>query len=312
VDLIQAPVLRRPSLIFLPPFRNLIADPPVDHYLLNRGLEEVVMKTVRMMLGMGMIFFVLLVTSLSFGQARIEGKTVEYSAQDVTMKGYLAYDSNRQGKRPGVLVVHEWWGLNDYARMRARMLAELGYTALAVDMYGGGKQAMHPDDAGKFSSEVMKNFDAGKARFLAAMDFLKHQPTVDPARIAAIGYCFGGGVVLNMARQGVDLRGVASFHGSLTAVRPAQPGSIKAKILVLHGADDKFITAQQIDAFKQEMTAAGADFKFISYPGAVHSFTSREADELGKKFNMPIAYNAAADRESWDELKAFLSGIFKP
>jgi dienelactone hydrolase len=158
----------------------------------------------------------------------------------------------------------------------------------------------------------MKNFDAGKARFLAAMEFLKQQPTVDPARIAAIGYCFGGGVVLNMARQGVDLKGVASFHGSLTAIRPAQPGGVKAKILVLNGEDDKFITAQQIDAFKQEMTAAGADFKFISYPGAVHSFTSREADELGKKFNMPIAYNAAADRESWDELKAFLSGIFKP
>jgi dienelactone hydrolase len=269
------------------------------------------MKTVRMMLGLGMVLFVLFVTSVSFGQARIEGKTVEYGAQGLTMKGYLAYDATMQGKRPGVLVVHEWWGLNDYARMRARMLAELGYTALAVDMYGDGRQAMHPDDAGKFSSEVMKNFDAGKARFLAAMDFLKQQSTVDPGRIAAIGYCFGGGVVLNMARQGVDLKGVASFHGSLTAVKPAQPGGIKAKVLVLNGADDKFITAQQIDSFKQEMTAAGADYRFISYPGAVHSFTSREADELGKKFNMPIAYNADADQKSWDELETFLSAIFK-
>jgi dienelactone hydrolase len=157
----------------------------------------------------------------------------------------------------------------------------------------------------------MKNFDAGKARFFAAMDFLKQQPTVDPTRIAAIGYCFGGGVVLNMARQGVDLKGVASFHGTLTAVKPAQPGGIKAKILVLHGADDKFIPPEQIDVFKQEMRAAGADFKFISYPGAAHSFTSREADELGKKFNMPIAYNAEADQKSWNELKSFLTTIFK-
>jgi dienelactone hydrolase len=273
--------------------------------------EEGAMERVKMMIGLTLIFVVLVLTSVSSGQSRIEGKAVEYSAQGVMMKGYLAYDANIQGKRPGVLVVHEWWGLNDYARMRARMLAELGYTALAVDMYGDGKQAMHPDDAGKFSSEVMKNFDAGKARFLAALDLLKQQPTVDPTRIAAIGYCFGGGVVLNMARQGVDLQGVASFHGSLTAIKPAQPGGIRAKILVLNGADDKFITAQQIDSFKQEMTAAGADFKFISYPGAVHSFTSREADELGKKFNMPIAYNADADRESWEELKNFLRTIFK-
>jgi dienelactone hydrolase len=269
------------------------------------------MKTVRMIAGTSIILFILLVTSVSFGQSRIEGGTVEYSAQGVVMKGYLAYDAAIQGRRPGVLVVHEWWGLNDYARMRARMLAELGYTALAVDMYGGGKQATHPDDAGKFSSEVMKNFDAGKARFLAAMDFLKQQPTVDPTRIAAIGYCFGGGVVLNMARQGVDLKGVASFHGSLTAIRPAQPGGIRAKIIVFNGADDKFTTAEQIASFKQEMTAAGADYVFISYPGAVHSFTNKDADELGKKFNMPLAYNADADRKSWDELKNFLSTIFK-
>jgi dienelactone hydrolase len=208
-------------------------------------------------------------------------------------------------------VIHEWWGLNDYARKRARMLAELGYTGLAVDMYGGGKTAMHPDDAGKFSSELMKNFDGAKARFMAAMDFLKQHPNVDPTRIAAIGYCFGGGIVLNMARQGVDLKGVASFHGSLNAVKPAQAGNVKAKILVLHGGDDKFIPNEQIEAFKQEMKSAGADFQFISYPGAVHSFTNTEADALGKKFNMPIAYNADADRKSWDELKKFLSTIFK-
>jgi dienelactone hydrolase len=157
----------------------------------------------------------------------------------------------------------------------------------------------------------MKNFDDAKARFLAAMEFLKLQPSVDPIRIAAIGYCMGGGVVLNMARQGVDLKGVPSFHGSLTAVKPAQPGSVKANVPVLHGADDKFISPEQIEAFKQEMKSAGVDFRFISYPGAVHSFTNPDADELGKKYNMPIAYNAQADKKSWDELKKFLNTTFK-
>jgi dienelactone hydrolase len=244
-------------------------------------------------------------------EPKIEGKTVEYSAQGLVMKGYLAYAESIKEKQPGVLVVHEWWGLNEYARQRARMLAELGYTALAVDMYGDGKQAMHPDEAGKFSSELMKNFDSAKARFMAAMDFLKQQPTVDPTRIAAIGYCFGGGVVLNLARQGVDLKGVASFHGALAAVKPAQPGVVKAKILMLNGADDKFIPPEQIEAFKQEMRSAGADFQFISYPGAVHSFTNPEATALGKKFNLPLAYNADADKKSWFELKEFLNRIFK-
>jgi dienelactone hydrolase len=236
---------------------------------------------------------------------------MEYNAEGVVMKGYLAYDENIQGRRPGVLVVPEWWGLNDYVRMRTRMLAELGYTAMAVDMYGEGKVVMTPDEAGKLSSEAMRNFDVAKARFMAAMDFLKHQPTIDPTRIAAIGYCFGGGVVLNMARQGMDLKGVASFHGGLAAVKPAQPGSVKAKVLVLHGGADKFVTPEQVEAFKQEMKSAGADFKFVSYPGATHSFTNPEATELGKKFSMPIAYNAKADEESWNEMKGFLSKIFR-
>jgi len=251
------------------------------------------------------------IPGLGFTQPRIHGKAVEYTCQGVVMKGYLAYDENIKERRPGVLVVHEWWGLNDYARRRAQMLAEIGYTALAVDMYGNGKEAMHPDDAGKFASEVMKNFDVGKARFLAAMDFLKQQPTVDAARIAAIGYCFGGGVVLNMARQGAELKGVVSFHGSLNALKPAQPGMVKAKILVLHGADDKFVPPQQVEAFKEEMHHAGVDFQFVSYPGAVHSFTNPDADEYAKKFNMAVAYNANADKKSWEELKKFLETIFE-
>jgi len=241
----------------------------------------------------------------------IEGKEVTYSSGGVTLKGYLAFDKNIKGKRPGVLVVHEWWGHNEYARKRARMLAELGYAALAVDMYGDGKQAMHPDDAGKFSSELMKNFDTAKARFNAAREFLKKQPMTNPGQIAAIGYCFGGGIVLNMARQGVDLKGVASFHGSLAAVKPAEPGAIKAKILVLHGANDKFVTPEQIEAFKKEMKDAGADLRFIAYPGAIHSFTNPEADEYAKKFNLPLGYNAEADKKSWEELKKFLGSMFR-
>lgn len=265
----------------------------------------------KLALGFALTVIIFWAVGIGYAEPRISGKTVEYSAQGVVMKGYLAYDENIKGKHPGVLVVPEWWGLNDYARKRARMLAELGYIALAVDMYGDGKVVTTPDEAGKLSSEVMKNFDVGKARFLAAMDFLKQQPMVDPNKIAAIGYCFGGGVVLNMARQGVDLKGVASFHGGLTAVKPAQPGGVKAKILVLHGGADKFITPEQIEAFKQEMKSASADFQFISYPGATHSFTNPEATELGKKFNMPIAYNADADKKSWSELKEFLKKIFK-
>jgi dienelactone hydrolase len=272
-------------------------------------LKEGVMEryAVRMMV----FILVLGMAGVSYGAPKIVGKSVDYTSQGVTFRGYLAYDENLKGKRPGVLVVHEWWGLNDYARKRAQMLAELGYTALAVDMYGDGKTAMHPDDAGKFSSELMKNFDVAKARFLTAMDFLKQQPTVDPTKIAAIGYCFGGGVVLNMARQGADLKGVASFHGSLNAVKSAEPWMVKAKVLVLHGAEDKFIKPEQIEAFKKEMSEATVDYTFISYPGAVHGFTSPDADALGKKFNMPIAYNADADKKSWEELKQFLKKIFR-
>jgi dienelactone hydrolase len=267
--------------------------------------------TMRNMLIIFAVFtFILGMVGMAAAEPRITGKAVEYHAQGMVMKGYLAYDENIKGKRPGVLVVPEWWGLNDYARKRAQMLAELGYVALAVDMYGEGKHAVDPQEAEKLSSEVMKNFDVAKARFVAAMDFLKQQPSVDPSRIAAIGYCSGGSMVLSMAGQGVELEGVASFHGTLAAVKPPQSGMVKAKILVLNGGADRFNPPEQIEAFKQEMEAAGADVKVISYPGAMHSFTNPEADALGKKFSMPVAYNANADKKSWDELKNFLKTIF--
>jgi len=257
------------------------------------------------------IALVMVCAGLTAAAPKIEGKPVEYTAGGVTLKGYIAYDANVEGKRPGVLVVHEWWGQNDYVRKRARMLAELGYTALALDMYGEGRLASHPDDAGKFSSELMKNFPVAKERFLAALDFLKKQPTVDPDRIGAIGFCFGGGVVLNMARQGVDLKGVASFHGSLAVVKPDQPTPIKAAVRVYNGADDKFIPAEAIEALKKEMADQKVNFNFVNYPGAVHAFTNPEATEIGKKFNMPIAYNAAADKGSWADMQKFFKEIFK-
>jgi dienelactone hydrolase len=265
----------------------------------------------KLILGVFLAVLFLCAAGISYAEPKIMGKTVEYSAQGVVMKSYLVYDEQIKEKRPGVLVIPEVWGLNDYARKRARMLTELGYTALAVDMYGDGKVATNFDDASKLYSEMMKNFDVVKVRFLAAMDFLKQQPTVDPTRIAAIGYCFGGTVVLSMAGQGVDLKGVVSFHGGLGDVKSPQPGSVKAKILVLHGGADKLVTPEQVEAFKKEMKSAGADFRFISYPGAMHSFTNPEATELGKKLNLPIAYNADADKKSWGEMKDFLRKIFK-
>jgi len=258
------------------------------------------------------LFFAILLllswNSQTFGA--IIGEPVAYKAGEFAMQGYLAYDDSISGKRPGILVVHEWWGHNEYARQRARMLAELGYTALAVDMYGDGKQADHPDDAGKFAAEVRQNMPAATQRFIAAMQLLQKHPTVDPEHIAAIGYCFGGGVVLEMARQGLDLDAVVVFHGSLATDNPAAPGVIKARILVCDGADDKMVTPEQIQAFHREMLAARVDFTFISYPGAKHSFTNPGADIYAEKFNIPVGYNAEADKKSWQDMKQFLQDTF--
>ena len=240
----------------------------------------------------------------------VVGEEIAYEVDGVPMRGYLAYDKNRSGLRPGVIIVHEWWGHNDYVRRRADMLAELGYTAFALDMYGDNKQAGHPGDAQKFMMEVLGNMPAAEARFRAARGLLERHSSTDAARTAAIGYCFGGGVVLHMARQGEDLKGVASFHGSLATAVPAEAGSISAKLLVAHGADDPFVPAEELEAFQQEIANAGADMKFVAYPGAIHSFTNPAATENGEKFGLPLAYNETADKESWAELQAFLEEIF--
>lgn len=243
--------------------------------------------------------------------AAVKGKEVSYTANGTTMKGWLAYDDAAKGRRPGVLVVHEWWGHNAYIRKRADMLARLGYVALAVDMFGDGKQAHHPDEAGKFAREISANRPMARARFEAAMKFLQNQRNVDGKNLAAIGYCFGGGVVLNMAREGVDLKGVASFHGGLATDTPAQPGKIKAQLRIFTGEDDKIVPIAQVDGFVREMEAAGANYQIVVYPGATHAFTNPAADEYARTFNLPMGYNEAADKDSWSKLQDFLADILK-
>ncbi len=242
--------------------------------------------------------------------AAVVGKDVEYRQGETLLKGYLAYDDALQGKRPGILVVHEWWGHNDYARKRARMLAGLGYTALAVDMYGDGKRAEHPKDAKTFSSAVGGNLELAKSRFIAALDLLHKHASVDAKHTAAIGYCFGGGIVLQMARLGVDLDGVVSFHGSLKTGNPAVKGQVKPRVLVHNGADDPFVKAEDIVNFEKEMKAAGVQYELINHPGAKHSFTSPAADGYAKKFNMPLAYDPVADKKSWQSMQDFFKQIF--
>ncbi|MDT8404042.1 dienelactone hydrolase family protein [Sulfuriflexus sp.] len=247
----------------------------------------------------------------ALAQAAVKTEEVTYKDNGTELKGYLAYDDAIQGKRPGILVVHEWWGHNDYARKRARMLAELGYTALAIDMYGDGKTANHPDDAGKFAKAVGSDLPLAKARFLAALNLLMTHETVDKDKTAAIGYCFGGGIVLQMARQGVDLDGVVSFHGSVATTTPASKGDVKASVLVYNGADDPFVKPEQIAAFKKEMDEAGVAYDFVNIPGAKHSFTNPAADDFAKQFGMPLAYDKSADDLSWQGMQDFFKKIFK-
>lgn len=190
------------------------------------------------------------------------------------------------------------------------MLAKLGYTAFALDMYGTGKLAEHPDDAQKFMQATLADMNVAEARFNVAMQLLQYHPTVKPNKIAAIGYCFGGGTVLHMARKGANLSGVASFHGSLTTKTPAKRKQVKAKILVLNGADDPFVTVGQIKAFKEEMQSAEAEFEFVNYPGIKHCFTNPDADDFGKRFDMPLEYNPEADKDSWSRMQNFFTQVF--
>lgn len=208
--------------------------------------------------------------------------------------------------RPGVVVVHEWWGLNDYARSRARQLAEAGYPAIAVDMYGTGHVADHPKTAMAFMNAALAEPEKMNARFDAARTILETDGGADSHRIYAIGYCFGGAVVLNQARMGKDLAGVASFHGALGAQNPAQPGSVKARVLVATGGADPMVPPEQVGAFAQEMATAGVDLQLLSFPGVQHSFTNPDSTAVGQQFEMPLAYDEAADKTSWNALMEFI------
>lgn len=239
----------------------------------------------------------------------IKEENITYTADGVTMNGYIVYDSASTDKRPVVLVVHEWWGQNDYPRMRAKQLAEMGYLAMAVDMYGDGKTVDSPSHAGSLAGPFYQNTSMAKARFDAALAKIKTYPQAGD-KAAAIGYCFGGAMVLTMAKLGDDLAGVVSFHGNLN-VAPANKDLLKAKILVCHGADDKFVQQAEVDQFKKQMDSIGASYTFKSYPGATHAFTNPNATAVGQRFNIPIAYNAAADSASWKDMKDFFATIFK-
>ncbi len=253
------------------------------------------------------LFLILGLLLASSAYAALHTETVAYKDGEVELEGFLAYDDAREGKLPGVLVFHEWKGLNEYAKKRATMLAQLGYVAFAADMYGKGVKAETHEEAAKLSSLYKEDRSLMRNRAKAALDFLASYERVNSDHIAAMGYCFGGTTVLEMARAGFGLKGVVSFHGALDTPIPANPGDIKAKVLVFHGADDEFVNAH-VPAFMEEMKKSGADWQFVSFGGAVHSFTVPEA---GNDPSKGMAYNKAADHRSWQTTKMFFDEIFR-
>lgn len=246
---------------------------------------------------------------LGFGgasEAGLKSEKVTYTVNGQELTGYLVFDDAVSGKRPGVIVVHEWWGHDAFARSQADKLATEGYTAFALDMYGTGKLADHPKDASAMMKEVISNEGRMQARFNAALDIIKAHETVDASKTAAIGYCFGGNVILNMARAGADLDAVAAFHASLSGAVPKDAMNVKAKVRVFNGADDPFIKPENLEAFNASMKAAGANYEYVAYPGVVHSFTNPAATAKGEKLGLPLKYDAKADADSWAQtLKLF-------
>jgi dienelactone hydrolase len=237
----------------------------------------------------------------------VQTKSVEYTDGDVPLKGYFAWDDVYDGRRPRVVVVHEWWGLNDYAKRRARMLARLGYVAFAVDMYGEGRVTRHAQEAGAWMKQINANIEHWQRRALLGLDILRQHEFVDPTRIGAIGYCFGGATVMEMAYSGADLAGVVSFHGSLPAATAEQAGRIKAAILVEHGARDAFVPAEQIERFLAPLT--GVDWQMVYHSGAYHGFTNPDADGYGID---NVSYNKKADERSWGQMQLFFQELFGP
>ena len=240
-------------------------------------------------------------------RADIKTQSVDYTDEDqATLKGYLVYDDAAQGKRPGVLVVPEWWGVNDYVKSRAQQLARLGYVAFVADIYGHGFVTDDPKVAGERAGQA-KEKGWLRSRGKLALEQLRKNERVDAEKIAAIGYCFGGTTVLELARAGEDLDGVVSFHGGLDTKQPAKQGQLKTKILVLHGAADPLVPPEQVRAFEDEMKQAKADYKIIPYADAKHAFTNPDADKYGLP---PVSYNKSADEQSWKEMQSFFAQIF--
>jgi dienelactone hydrolase len=242
-------------------------------------------------------------------QAALRTQVVEYKQGDTVLEGYLAYDDTFTGKRPGVLVVHTWTGVGPYVKGRAEQLAKMGYVAFAADIYGKGVRPKAPDASGAEAAKYRSNRPLLRDRAQAGLDVLRQQPMTDPKRIAAIGYCFGGGAVLELARSGADIAGAVSFHGNLDTPNPDDAENIKSKVLVLHGADDPYVPHEQVQAFEKEMREANVDWQLVSYGGAVHSFTELEA---GNDPSKGAAYNMKADRRSWEDMKQFFAEIFAP
>jgi dienelactone hydrolase len=241
-------------------------------------------------------------------KADVQTKKVAYKHGDLECQGYLAWDDTVKGPRPGVLVVHEWWGLNDYARSRAEQLAKLGYLAFAADMYGEGKVTEHPKEAGEMATKVRANVQDWRKRAATALDVLKAQPQCDKTKLAAIGYCFGGSTALQLAYSGADLKAVVTFHAALPAPTAREAKQIKAAILVCHGADDKFIPDQAIKAFRDALDKASVKYEFVNYPDTVHSFTVPGAD---KHKIAGMKYNQSADEDSWKRMTELLAEKFK-
>ncbi|RMH37993.1 MAG: dienelactone hydrolase family protein [Nitrospirae bacterium] len=247
-----------------------------------------------------------MLSTVDVSEAKVRTTPIAYTHDSVKLVGELAWDDAIQGKRPGVLVVHEWWGLNDYARKRARQLASMGYVAFAVDMYGEGRVTAHPDQAGAWMNEITRNIQLWRARAMKGLAILQQQPLVDPNRLAAIGYCFGGATVMQLVYMNAPVNGVVSFHGSLPLPEGPLTG-IYPRILIAHGSADPFLTDEHIRAFQQAMDEANLDWQMIIYGGARHSFTNAGADAYGID---ALKYDPRADARSWKHMHLFLEELF--
>ncbi len=254
-----------------------------------------------------LLLFPLILATSPLLHAEIIGESIEYESAGETCEGWHAYDDNIDGKRPGVLIVHQWTGLTDYEKMRAKMLAGLGYNVFALDIYGKGVRPQ-PPEAGKMAGKFKEDRKLYRTRLNDGLDVLLGLTRTDKENVSAIGYCFGGTGVLELARSGANIDGVVSFHGGLGSPTPEDAKNIQCEILVLHGADDPFVPPEEVEAFKEEMKSADVDYEFVAYPGAVHAFTQQMAGDDPSK---GAAYNAEADEKSWEAMQEFFREIFE-